>query len=288
MKSGDILNNKYQIISRVSIKGFRQKWLANNNLTGNKVLVETLHDDLINDENAIEDIRHDLIISQQLDSEMIPKCIDTFIFNTRMFLVWEYYDNETLSSAYKHNFFKNISDQEILILLLKIGKTIAYAHSHNIVHGNINGETILIDPKLQPQIINFASEMGFEATDPGTKSIFSVINLTSPEIKQGEKPNNLSDFYSIGMIGKLLLLKPENRFQIHDLNLRSLHKSIDLSVAHIIDGLCSPDLTIRTECISRFLDNSFLDPYKTPSKGIDNIKISKYRKWKIVKKYKDG
>ena len=84
MKSGDILNNKYEIISRLSVKGYRQKWLATDTDNYQKVTIETLHDDLINDKTAIENIRYELQVSQTLSHPLFPKCIDTFLHNERL------------------------------------------------------------------------------------------------------------------------------------------------------------------------------------------------------------
>ena len=110
--------------------------------------------------------------------------------------------------------------------------------------------------------------------------------MAAPEIKNGQMPNPLSDFYSIAMIAKLLLIKPNNNFKLNDLILRVQRKDLDLSVTSVIDALCSDDLALRSEAVSRILDKSFLDPYKTPSKGIEIVKVSIYKKWKLRNKSK--
>lgn len=286
MYTGELLNNKYQVISRISIKGFRQKWLATDVSNNNTVIIETLHDDLINDEQALDDFRYELSISQMLKHELFPSCVDTFLHESRIFLVWENYDNETLSSAYKHKAFKHKSEKDILLLIARIAQGMSSAHQHNIIHGNLNGENITINPLLIPKVSNFSLNKTFETTDPGSNSIFSSINLAAPEIKNNEMPNPLSDFYSIAMIAKLLLIKPNNNFKLNDLILRVQRKDLDLSVTSVIDALCSDDLTLRSEAVSRILDKSFLDPYRTPPDGIEMIKVSNYKKWKLRNKSK--
>ena len=53
----------------------------------------------------------------------------------------------------------------------------------------------------------------------------------------------------------------------------------------MIDGLISPDLSIRRENISKLLDQTFLDADKTPISGIPIVKLTKAESKKINKQF---
>ncbi len=288
MHSGEILNTKYEIVSRISLKGYRQKWLATDKSNNNKVVLETLHDDLMNNPSAIDSLRYELQVSQKLEGDVFQKCIDTFLHKDKLFLVWQHYDYEPLSIALNGIVSGIISDSQKLDFVSKISRGINHAHSLNIIHGRINGENILVDPKLHPKIINFSSNQMYENTDPGGNSILSSKHLIAPEIINGERPDRLTDFYSIGIIAKVLFLNNASRENVDLRTLRLLHlrRDIDPVIANVIDGLSSSDRGLREVAIEKLLDDNFLSSMNTPPSGVPIVKVSRFKSRKIIKRHK--
>lgn len=289
MRSGEILNDRYEIISRISIKGFRQKWLASDKASNGKVVLETLHDDLMNDENAIEGLRYELQVSQKLKGEVFQKCIDTFLYKDRLFLVWQHYDYEPLQFALESIANGMTSDSEKLSFIAKLCSGINQANYLDIVHGRINGANVLVDPQLRPKIINFSLTHSYENTDPDNNSILSAKNLVAPEVILGDKADALSDYYSVGIIAKILFIKEVNNAGIDLSTLRLLHlrPDIDPIITNVIDGLSSIDRGLREVAVSRLLDEDFLDTMRTPPNGIPIVKISRFKSRRLLKKLKE-
>lgn len=287
MRQGEILNGKYEIVSPISLRGFRQKWLASDMTSGNKVVIETLHDDLMNDQSAIESLRYELEVSQVLSGEIFQTCLDTFISNNKLLLVWQHYDYEPLSFALNDIAKGLVSDSEKLTLIAKIIDGLKYANSKNIVHGQINGDNILVDPKLNPKLINFSKSHYFESTDPGANSILTNQNLVAPEILEGAKPDLLSDIYSLGIIAKILFLQPKDRNYVDIRTLRLINYRPDLKsmIANTIDGLSTTNRELR-EIVINMIDDDFLNDMSTPPKGIPVVKVSKIKSRKIIRKHK--
>lgn len=287
MRQGEILNGKYEIVSPISLRGFRQKWLASDMTSGNKVVIETLHDDLMNDQSAIESLRYELEVSQVLSGEIFQTCLDTFISNNKLLLVWQHYDYEPLSFALNDIAKGLVSDTEKLTLITKLADGIKYAASKNIVHGQINGDNILVDPKLNPKLINFSKSHYFESTDPGANSILTNQNLVAPEILEGAKPDLLSDIYSLGIIAKILFLQPKDRNYVDIRTLRLINYRPDLKsmIANTIDGLSTTNRELR-EIVINMIDDDFLNDMSTPPKGIPVVKVSKIKSRKIIRKHK--
>ncbi|MBP9115714.1 MAG: protein kinase [Acidimicrobiia bacterium] len=287
MLTGEFLNERYQVISKISIKGYRQKWLAMDTTQDKQVLIETLNDDLLNDERAIDNIRYELHVSKLLNHDLFPKCIDTFINNSQLYLVWKEFDYESLNSFYENKNFETIPVKEIIQIIFKISSGMSYAHKIGVFHENINGDNIVIKTNNEPMIINLSVNNSLESTDPGANFIFSNTNLCAPERKSGASVNQLSDFYSIGMIAKILLVHKRDlkNNNLYIRRLRSFRPDLDLKLCEMIDGLISPDLSIRRENISKLLDQTFLDADKTPISGIPIVKLTKAESKKINKQF---
>jgi eukaryotic-like serine/threonine-protein kinase len=275
MYTGKRLNNRYEVLSKISIKGYRQKWLALNLENNNKVLIETLHDDLINNVDAINSIRYELEVSTKLSFPLFPVCIDTFNEESRMYLVWEYFDNETLNQAYANNVFHRKLDVEIIKFLIKIGKGIRYAFDKGILHGHINGHNVTLDEFLTPKLTNFSLNQSLEETDPGGYTLFSTSNLARDETRQDLAPTLNSEFYALGMIGKILLTKEKDSTKLKTKTTHTLNRQIDSGFSQVIDGLLTRNPTVQANAISLLLDESFLDTYSTPVNGIPVVDFTK-------------
>ncbi|KAG8992996.1 hypothetical protein FRB94_011156 [Tulasnella sp. JGI-2019a] len=82
-----------------------------------------------------------------------------------------------------------------------IASGLAYLHAHSVVHGDIKGENILLDPSLKPLISDFGLTKS-EAVDATATSMGSgAPRWTSPELTDSDQPQKTtkSDIYALGM-----------------------------------------------------------------------------------------
>ncbi|KAG8983635.1 hypothetical protein FRB94_007375 [Tulasnella sp. JGI-2019a] len=82
-----------------------------------------------------------------------------------------------------------------------IASGLAHLHTHDIVHGDIKGENILLDPSLKPLISDFGLTKN-EAVDVTATSVSSgAPRWTSPELIDSDTPKKTkeSDIYAFGM-----------------------------------------------------------------------------------------
>ncbi|KAG8999174.1 hypothetical protein FRB94_006415 [Tulasnella sp. JGI-2019a] len=82
-----------------------------------------------------------------------------------------------------------------------IASGLAYLHAHCVVHGDIKGENILLNPSLKPLISDFGLTKN-EAVDATATSMGSgAPRWTSPELVDSDQPQKTtkSDIYALGM-----------------------------------------------------------------------------------------
>jgi len=92
---------------------------------------------------------------------------------------------------------KPMDEKESVELIIKIAEGLAYAHSMKIIHKDIKPSNILLTPDLNPKIIDFnISKSGDKTT---TVKGFTK-EYSSPEQIKGEKTDERSDIYSLGVV----------------------------------------------------------------------------------------
>ena len=105
--------------------------------------------------------------------------------------------------------------------------------------------------------------------------MFSISNLARDETRQNLAPTLNSEFYALGMIGKILLTKEKDSTKLKTKTTHTLNHQIDSGFSQVIDGLLTRNPTVQANAISLRLDESFLDTYSTPVNGIPVVDFTK-------------
>lgn len=109
---------------------------------------------------------------------------------------------------------------EAVTMVLKIARTMAYAHSCGVIHRDLKPANILLDPSCEPKIVDFglarlAPPEGQtkveELTVPGEKLI--SLGYSAPELEQDASTSDArADIYSLGAILYFLLTGRNPRY----------------------------------------------------------------------------
>src|SRR5271157_5878843 len=81
--------------------------------------------------------------------------LDAGIVEKQPFVVREYVPHQSLRSYLKQIVPDRLKLPEALSLLLQVGEALVYAHSHEIVHGNLKPENILLDASGRALLADF-------------------------------------------------------------------------------------------------------------------------------------
>ena len=109
---------------------------------------------------------------------------------------------------------------EAVAMILKIARTIVYAHSCGVIHRDLKPANILLDPSEEPKLVDFglariAPREGrtamAELTVPGEKLI--SLGYSAPELEQDASTSDVrADIYSLGAILYFLLTGRNPRY----------------------------------------------------------------------------
>lgn len=126
--------------------------------------------------------------------------------------------NMTLEQFVGHN--GPMTADEAVAMILKIARTMVYAHSCGVIHRDLKPANILLDPSQEPKLVDFglarvASREGQtaveELTVPGEKLI--SLGYSAPELEQDASTSDVrADIYSLGATLYFLLTGRNPRY----------------------------------------------------------------------------
>ena len=281
MKPGDLIDSKYRIESVLSLHGFRQRFIGLDIKTNSRVIIDTLHDSMLESPTAIATLRYEIELSNKLNGPYFMGVIDSFTENNRLFVIWKYIDAQPLSHNESLN---NLNPRDISRFTARLIRALATAHEKGTIHGAISTDAILITPQLEPVITGFSLPGVEPITDPGVEGGISAYRAAAPELFHGEPIDESCDFYSVGVIAQYLFSlideSSENNPNSYEQSgpFRPI-KPIDSAeidrAKSLIRGLTSTSREYRIQSALQLADPSFLDSLSTPAGGNEVIKISK-------------
>ena len=92
---------------------------------------------------------------KKLQHPHLMPILDMGIEDGKPFVVREYLPNGSLRDDLKHLLPQRLELRDALTIVLQIGEALAYAHTHNILHGNLKPENILLDAYGQALLTDF-------------------------------------------------------------------------------------------------------------------------------------
>lgn len=194
----EILN--YKIIKLLGAGGMGTVYLAVNKYIGQqKVAIKVIHPDIANDYTR-EKLHQEAEHLASLDHPNIVKFMNYHIDDDgTIYLIMEYADGVSLE-RFINEVNGLVVEDRVCGLFEPILNAFGYAHGKGILHRDIKPSNIIITPEGTPKILDFgiAKIIGDESeTD---KVIVGTPSYMSPEQVRGEKLDNRSDIYSLGVL----------------------------------------------------------------------------------------
>jgi len=208
LQSGDILRQRYQIVSELGRGGFARTYTARD--------LDIPHDRLC----VVKEIRRpsdpQLLpeAQQRFESEVralhrlgrhpqIPQLFDSFEENNNFYLIQEYIEGHPLRKEFAPNI--QWTQEQVIEFLQDILPVIAFVHKHNVIHRDITPSNLIRrDCDRQIVLIDFGAVKeisSWEITDSG-KTISRTIYTQgySPAEQFAGNPQFCSDIYSVGIV----------------------------------------------------------------------------------------
>ena len=195
--SGQLIANRYLVISLVASGGMASVYLANDQVLERKVALKVIHPHLAKDKSFVDKFQREAKMAAQLSHPNLVNVFDQGADGDVIFLVMEYVPGITLRDAM--NDFGALDSKKALEIIQPLTEGLAAAHSAGILHRDLKPENVFLSDGGKVKLGDFglAREIS-EHTQTG--SVVGTVAYLSPELVLRGQADARSDIYSLGVM----------------------------------------------------------------------------------------
>ncbi|MEZ5426430.1 MAG: protein kinase [Pyrinomonadaceae bacterium] len=201
---GKILNH-YRILSMLGVGGMGEVYLAEDTNLGRKAALKLLPPQFSENTERRMRFEREARAASALNHPNIITIYGIEHAADLDFIATEFIDGKTLREQIAENHF---NWQKTVEIGLQITGALEAAHAVGIIHRDIKPANIMIRPDGYVKVLDFglakltlADAGNFETRDQtGAKNVMGTINYMSPEQALGEKVDERTDIFSLGVV----------------------------------------------------------------------------------------
>ncbi len=206
---------KVQIADLIARGGMAEVYLGTHESAG-QVAVKVMRGLLEKDANQLARFKREAEVIGELKHPNIVHMVDYIVEDETPCLVMDYISGPSLAAYMKalHERKQRIPIAVVAQILRSVASALDYAHSHGMVHRDIKPANVLLRSPSQPITLETPLPLDVEPilTDFGlvrlvdstmhttTGSVSGTPTYMSPEQSRGEKVDNRTDIYSLGIM----------------------------------------------------------------------------------------
>jgi serine/threonine-protein kinase len=204
--AGQVIEGKYRIVRVLGEGGMGAVYEGENVRIHRKVAIKVLHAQVASKADIVQRFEREAQAAGRIGSEHIVEVLDLGnLPSGERFMVMEYLDGEPLTNRIKSR--GRLSAQEAAPILRQLLEGLAAAHAAGIIHRDLKPDNVYIVKKQGQdfvKILDFGVSK-FSGTDAEfsmtrTGAVVGTPYYMSPEQARGQKIDNRSDLYSIGVV----------------------------------------------------------------------------------------
>jgi tetratricopeptide (TPR) repeat protein len=195
-----IIANRFEIQDLLGRGGMGEVYRATDTQTGETVAVKALNSEILaTDPNLLERFVREGEALRQLNHPNIVHMISAVEEQGRHYLVMEYVEGGSLRDLL--NVSGSMPAGDVLKTALGVADALTRAHHLGIIHRDLKPANVLLAKDGTPRLADFGiAHLESDQQLTRTGVLMGTIDYLSPEVCQGETPNECSDIWAFGVL----------------------------------------------------------------------------------------
>ena len=196
---GDVLSDRYELEELVGTGGMSSVYRAHDRLLDRTVALKVLHQQYTDDAEHVGRFRHEARAVATLSHPNIVTVIDRGEHGGRQFIVFEYVDGENLKELIRRG---PVPVATALELAIQVSLGLAFAHQQGLVHRDVKPQNVLLNGDGRAKVTDFgiARSLDVQHGVTQTGTVLGTSDYIAPEQAQGERVDEQTDVYSLGIV----------------------------------------------------------------------------------------
>lgn len=196
---GRIFGDRYQLTERIAEGGMAGVYRATDQRLHHSVAVKVLHERLRVEPGIAERFRQEALTAAKLNHPHIVRVTDqgTDAPTGLPYLVMEFIEGNTLRTVL--NYWRKLTPPTALVYAASIVSGLAASHEAGLVHRDMKPENVLVSRDGVIKVTDFG--LSRPATQHTSADVLvGTVAYVSPELVTGEKADERSDIYAVGIM----------------------------------------------------------------------------------------
>jgi eukaryotic-like serine/threonine-protein kinase len=197
--TGTVLGERYEIIALLGQGGMGAVYKARDTELDRLVALKIIRPELTTNPEILKRFKQELILARQVTHRNVIRIFDLGQADGFKFITMEYLEGQDLRAVIRER--GKLPPEEAAIIIVQICRALEAAHSEGVIHRDLKPQNIMLDANGRAYVMDFG--IARSAYLPGmtqTGALVGTPEYMSPEQAKGEKLDERSDLFSLGVI----------------------------------------------------------------------------------------
>ena len=199
LKPGTVLSGRYEILQLLGRGGMGAVYKARDTELDRLVALKLIRPELAKNPEMLRRFKQELILARQVTHKNVIRIFDLGQADGIKFITMDFVEGQNLHALLKER--GKFAPKEAARIMLQICRALEAAHAERVIHRDLKPQNIMLDRSGRVYVMDFG--IARSAYLPGmtqTGALIGTPEYMSPEQARGEKLDERSDIFSLGVI----------------------------------------------------------------------------------------
>jgi tetratricopeptide (TPR) repeat protein/predicted Ser/Thr protein kinase len=205
IEPGCVIGNRFEILQLLGEGGMGAVYKAHDRELERDVALKLIRSELARNPEILQRFKQELILARQITHRNVIRIFDLGQADGHKYITMEYLEGHDLRGVLREK--GKLPPEEAAKIVLQICRALEAAHAEGVIHRDLKPQNIMLDASGRAYVMDFG--IARSAHLPGmtqTGALVGTPEYMSPEQAKGEKLDERSDLFSLGVILYELLI----------------------------------------------------------------------------------